>query len=390
MAQVCLALIERRIPFVVEKPLGTSLAAAAAGTPGSRRGGGPGHRAADPAGRPSRPLAGEGRAAGVPAPHLHRRSAGSLRPQRQPVDARSRSGRVAAAWPTWVPTSSTCSCNAAPTPPPTSPRGCRRRLHTRIGRGPCHRHLVHAGRAGGDRRGGLRVSAVGAEALLQLHLRRRGRLRRHRHRRIGHLHLLGRTRPNEPRSTSTAIPSTTRSCDRSRTRSGRGSVDCRPWASWKMSCESSGAPTRLIEKGWIMADLNIEAVAKAAGVHRSTVSRAFSRPEAVKPQTRELILRVAAELGYTMSPLAQALRSKIERFRPADRAGHDQPLPRRAGHDHDPGRRRTWLPVGLVHHQRRHRSNGRLPERPAGALRTVRDRRSRPRGSTWTCWSSSA
>ena len=27
-----------------------------------------------------------------------------------------------------------------------------------------------------------------------------------------------------------------------------------------------------------MADLNIEAVAKAAGVHRSTVSRAFSRP----------------------------------------------------------------------------------------------------------------
>jgi len=73
---------------------------------------------------------------------------------------------------------------------------------------------------------------------------------------------------------------------------------------------------RLTEKGWIMADLNIEAVAKAAGVHRSTVSRAFSRPEAVKPQTRELILRVAAELGYTMSPLAQALRSKTSVFVP--------------------------------------------------------------------------
>ena len=65
-----------------------------------------------------------------------------------------------------------------------------------------------------------------------------------------------------------------------------------------------------------MADLNIDAVAKAAGVHRSTVSRAFSRPEAVKPQTRELILRVAAELGYTMSPLAQALRSKTSVFVP--------------------------------------------------------------------------
>jgi LacI family transcriptional regulator len=65
-----------------------------------------------------------------------------------------------------------------------------------------------------------------------------------------------------------------------------------------------------------MAELNIDAVAKAAGVHRSTVSRAFSRPEAVKAQTREHVLRVAAELGYTMSPLAQALRSKTSAFVP--------------------------------------------------------------------------
>jgi LacI family transcriptional regulator len=65
-----------------------------------------------------------------------------------------------------------------------------------------------------------------------------------------------------------------------------------------------------------MADLNIDVVAKAAGVHRSTVSRAFSRPEAVKTQTREHILRVAEELGYTMSPLAQALRSKTSAFIP--------------------------------------------------------------------------
>jgi LacI family transcriptional regulator len=66
----------------------------------------------------------------------------------------------------------------------------------------------------------------------------------------------------------------------------------------------------------MMTDLNIEAVAKAAGVHRSTVSRAFSRPDAVKAQTREHILRVAEELGYTMSPLAQALRSKTSAFIP--------------------------------------------------------------------------
>jgi DNA-binding LacI/PurR family transcriptional regulator len=57
-----------------------------------------------------------------------------------------------------------------------------------------------------------------------------------------------------------------------------------------------------------MTKLSIDDVAKAAGVHRSTVSRAFSRPEAVKAATREHVLRVAEELGYTMSPVARALR----------------------------------------------------------------------------------
>lgn len=65
-----------------------------------------------------------------------------------------------------------------------------------------------------------------------------------------------------------------------------------------------------------MPDLSIDVVAKAAGVHRSTVSRAFSRPEAVKRETREHILRVAEGLGYTMSPLAQALRTKTSTFIP--------------------------------------------------------------------------
>ena len=65
-----------------------------------------------------------------------------------------------------------------------------------------------------------------------------------------------------------------------------------------------------------MADLSIDVVAKEAGVHRSTVSRAFSRPEAVKAETREHIMRVAEKLGYTMSPLAQALRRKTSTFVP--------------------------------------------------------------------------
>lgn len=65
-----------------------------------------------------------------------------------------------------------------------------------------------------------------------------------------------------------------------------------------------------------MADPSIDVVAKAAGVHRSTVSRAFTRPEAVKAETREHVLRVAEQLGYTMSPLAQALRRKTSTFVP--------------------------------------------------------------------------
>src|SRR4029453_13350870 len=43
-------------------------------------------------------------------------------------------------------------------------------------------------------------------------------------------------------------------------------------------------------EGQVMADVTIDDVAKAAGVHRSTVSRALSRPEAVKVETRELVL----------------------------------------------------------------------------------------------------
>jgi DNA-binding LacI/PurR family transcriptional regulator len=60
----------------------------------------------------------------------------------------------------------------------------------------------------------------------------------------------------------------------------------------------------------------IDEVAAAAGVHRSTVSRAFSRPEAVKRETRDHVRQVAAAMGYTMSPLAQALRTKVSTLVP--------------------------------------------------------------------------
>jgi len=61
---------------------------------------------------------------------------------------------------------------------------------------------------------------------------------------------------------------------------------------------------------------SIDEVAAAAGVHKSTVSRAFSRPEAVKRETRDHVRQVAAAMGYTMSPLAQALRTKVSTLVP--------------------------------------------------------------------------
>ncbi len=65
-----------------------------------------------------------------------------------------------------------------------------------------------------------------------------------------------------------------------------------------------------------MGELSIYDVAKAAGVHSSTVSRAFSRPGAVKAATRERILRIADELGYRVNPLGQALRTRTSNLVP--------------------------------------------------------------------------
>ncbi|SEQ94079.1 transcriptional regulator, LacI family [Faunimonas pinastri] len=51
----------------------------------------------------------------------------------------------------------------------------------------------------------------------------------------------------------------------------------------------------------------IQQVAEAAGVSRSTVSRAFTRPDMLNPETVALVRDVAARLGYVPSQVARAL-----------------------------------------------------------------------------------
>jgi LacI family transcriptional regulator len=53
--------------------------------------------------------------------------------------------------------------------------------------------------------------------------------------------------------------------------------------------------------------VTIRDVARASGVHVSTVSRTFSAPHLVNPETRTRVLAVAEELGYLPNRAAQAL-----------------------------------------------------------------------------------
>lgn len=48
-------------------------------------------------------------------------------------------------------------------------------------------------------------------------------------------------------------------------------------------------------------------VAKLAGVAQSTVSRCFQKNSNISPETRERVLKIAAELGYTRNALARSL-----------------------------------------------------------------------------------
>lgn len=55
------------------------------------------------------------------------------------------------------------------------------------------------------------------------------------------------------------------------------------------------------------ARVTIREVAEAAGVNRSTVSRAFTRPQMIRPETTEHVLAVAKRMGYSPNRLARAL-----------------------------------------------------------------------------------
>ena len=51
----------------------------------------------------------------------------------------------------------------------------------------------------------------------------------------------------------------------------------------------------------------IYSIARELGIHPSTVSRAFSRPDLVRPEMRERVLQKAEDLGYTPNAVARGL-----------------------------------------------------------------------------------
>lgn len=65
--------------------------------------------------------------------------------------------------------------------------------------------------------------------------------------------------------------------------------------------------TRALDIPQMFAKVTISQVAAAAGVSRATVSRAFSRPDVLKPDTVARIKAVATRLGYAPNHTARAL-----------------------------------------------------------------------------------
>ncbi|WP_157442527.1 LacI family DNA-binding transcriptional regulator [Deinococcus misasensis] len=58
-----------------------------------------------------------------------------------------------------------------------------------------------------------------------------------------------------------------------------------------------------------MAQVNINDVARQAGVSIMTVSRALNNTGRISPETRERILKIATEMGYVADPRARSLRT---------------------------------------------------------------------------------
>ena len=55
--------------------------------------------------------------------------------------------------------------------------------------------------------------------------------------------------------------------------------------------------------------MTIQEVARRAGVSKATVSRVLNQPQLVKPATRERVMAVISELGFTVNPFAQGLNA---------------------------------------------------------------------------------
>lgn len=66
--------------------------------------------------------------------------------------------------------------------------------------------------------------------------------------------------------------------------------------------------------------LNMEDVARAAGVHQTTVSRALRNDRRLPEQTRQRIRKLAERLGYRPHPLLTALGVNLRRGRPITRS----------------------------------------------------------------------
>ncbi|MCB1379391.1 MAG: substrate-binding domain-containing protein [Alphaproteobacteria bacterium] len=66
----------------------------------------------------------------------------------------------------------------------------------------------------------------------------------------------------------------------------------------------------MARKGSDAAVAGVKAVAQAAGVSKTTVSRAFNTPELVNEEVRRKILEIAARMNYRPHPAARALRSQ--------------------------------------------------------------------------------
>lgn len=82
-----------------------------------------------------------------------------------------------------------------------------------------------------------------------------------------------------------------------------------------------------------MNPVTLETIARAAGVHRTTVSRALRNHPGIPPETRDRILKIAEQLGYRPNPLVSIYQAYVRAHRTPHYHANiawidDQPSPR--------------------------------------------------------------